>query len=270
MHRSPVSANRKIDDTSFDDGDEGAKAQKLELEPPAWASKLLLSMERMEANQQTTNSKLDEIGGRVTELEVRVEAGAQGQMRLEDEVALLKLENAALRGTVKGLRVDLDKQTDSDLRDHIVFYGVPGNEKTWEETAQRLAKWLGENIPGKTVEKYDDNIWRAHRGPLNPEKNGPRPIFCKMNYRYAEHIKDKLKFGKLNTGVTFREQYCPNTQARVNEALVYRKDWKARNRGGFRIYKFSCSSQSERSRRYRLQGGEIILDYVMTNVYLYF
>ena len=115
---------------------------------------------------------------------------------------------------------------------HFVFYGVPGNEKTWEETAQRLAKWLGENIPGKTVEQYDDNIWRAHRGPLNPEKNGPRPIFCKMNYRYAEHIKDKLKFGKLNTGVTFREQYCPNTQARVNEALVYRKDWKARNGGG--------------------------------------
>ena len=38
-----------------------------------------------------------------------------------DKLNQLEMENAWLRGTVEGLRVDLDKQIDSDLREHLVF-----------------------------------------------------------------------------------------------------------------------------------------------------
>ena len=241
--RSPV--QRKIDDTSFEAEDDGAKAPKLDLEPsrldleppPAWATQLLKSMEKLEAGQNMTNSTLSSIVQRVTDLEEKVATGEEVTARHEDIVGRLLLENATLRGMFSGMREDLNRQIDSDLRDHLVFYGVPGNEKSWEETAVRLAKWLGENVEGKTQQQYDDNIWRAHRGPANPEKSGPRPIFCKMNYRVAEHIKNKSKFGP-KTGVSFQEQYSSDTQARVNEALAYRKEWKAKNFGSKAYIKF--------------------------------
>ena len=153
--RSPV--NRKVGDTSFEETDGAAKAQKL-YDPPAWAQTLLATMQKVEQGQLRTEAKLDRMEKRMEELEGKVASGEMVQANLEDEVSSLRLENAALRGEIAGVRADLDKQIDSDLREHLVLYGVPGNEKTWEETARSLAKWLGENIEGRTEKEFDQNI----------------------------------------------------------------------------------------------------------------
>ena len=249
--RSPV--NRKVADTSFEEMDGAAKAQKLE-EPPAWARTLLASMQKVEQGQERTEAKLDRMEKRMEELEGKVASGEMVQANLEDKVSRLELENATLRGELAGVRADLDKQIDSDLREHLVLYGVPGSEKTWEETARRLAKWFGENIDGRTEKEFDQNIWRAHRGPYNPEKGGPRPIFVYMNYRYIDLVQQKMKSGPIG-GVSIKEQYSSNTQARVNEALAYRKVWKARNANSkaFIAYPAVLKVQKEGESGYRVE-----------------
>ena len=253
--RSPVTT-RKLGDTSFEaQGEDGAaKAQKMDSETPSWAQALLKTMNNVEASQTRTEAKLDAMRIRVEKLEVKVAEGEEHQASMGDKLNQLEMENAWLRGTVEGLRVDLDKQIDSDLREHLVFYGIPGNEKTWEESAKRLAKWLGENIEGRTEKEFDDNIWRCHRGPLNPEKGGPRPMFAYLNYRYVDLIQNKMKTGSFG-GVRIREQYCANTQARVNDALAFRKSWKAQHPNSKAYIKFPAvvKVQEEGDTSYRVE-----------------
>ena len=171
--RSPITASsRKINETSFEDDDGEAKMQRVEAEQPPWAL-LLKTMEELKVEQRSTNSLLDSIVRKVN-----VAVGEEGQARMEEVVNELRMENATLTGRVDRLRGDLNKQTDSDLRDHLIFYGVSGYEKTWELSAQRLAKWLALNVGGKTEEQFDDNIWRCHRGPATPGRGGPEAIIC--------------------------------------------------------------------------------------------
>jgi len=236
--RSPISTSRKINETSFETNDGDAKMQRVEAEQPPWAL-LLKTMQELKEEQRSTNSLLDSIVNKVAVLEEKVAVGEEGQARMEEKVNEVMLENATLRGRVDRLRGDVNKQTDSDLRDHLIFYGVSGYEKTWELSAQRLAKWLAVNVGGKTEEQFDDNIWRCHRGPATPGRGGPRPLFVKMNYRYVDRIRSKfMGSGGSLDGVTIREQYCEDTQGRVNEALAYRKEWKARNPNSTAYIKF--------------------------------
>ena len=244
LHRSDnrregEGSSRKLDDTSFESEDQGAKAQKMEVEQPPWKV-LLAKMEELAEGQRATNEKLDVWTEKVANLEEKVAEGAEERANLLEIVNELRLENATLRGNFENLRADLDRQTDNDLREHLIFYGVPGSEKTWEESAKRLAKWLFQNVGVRTENQYDDAIWRCHRGPGKPGERGPLPMFVKMNYRYVDFIKGKMKFGAIG-GVTIREQYSTNTQARVNEALAFRKDWKSRHVGSKAYIKFPAT-----------------------------
>ena len=72
---------------------------------------------------------------------------------------------------------------------------------------------------------FDREIIRCHRGPYNPGKSGPRPIFCRFNYRTAEVVRELFKF-KNYDGVSIRDQFSDATQERVNRALLFRKDLK--------------------------------------------
>ena len=136
----------------------------------------------------------------------------------------LREENVNLRGMFVELRRDLDKQTDRSLRDHLVFYGVAGRDKTWVETEDVLAESLAKNVGGNK-EKYVTALTRTHRGAYNPGKPGPRPIFAKMDFNVAEEVRNKTKL-TITQGVTVRDQFSKNMQKRVNEALLYRKKWK--------------------------------------------
>ena len=230
---SPVSTTRTVEDTSFEE-EGSAKVQKMNSDTPPWEL-LLKAIEEVKmetcavkAEVKATNSRLDSMLSKITELEDRVAVGDERLANLEDKVERLANENAALRGNLDNFRSDLDSQIDRGLRDHLVFYGVPGSERTWEESAEKLAGWLATNVGVKSKEEFDAGIHRCHRGAFNPEKRGPRPIFVKINDRLAELIKTKMKFRNIG-GVTVREQFSVNTQGRLNEALVYRKDFKARN-----------------------------------------
>ena len=94
--------------------------QRVEAEQPPWAL-LLKTMQELKEEQRSTNSLLDSIVNKVAVLEEKVAVGEEGQARMEEIVNGVMLENATLIGRVDRLRGDLNKQTDSDLRDHLIF-----------------------------------------------------------------------------------------------------------------------------------------------------
>ena len=249
-----TSTTRKIGDTSMDESMGEAKAPKIAEEPPASPTEdmpryatLLLNMmtelktevaevkvvisgvvnemKEVRGELEVTSAKMYDMCKKMEALEERVEMGEAKQSSLEMELAEVKLENQELRSKFLDVRGDLDEQIDRGLRDHLTFYGLTGSDKKWGETAERLAGWLSVNLGGSVAE-WDNAIYRAHRGPYNPDKPGPRPIFCHMNDRKVQQIKDKMKFQAIN-GVSISDQMSKNTQQRVNEALIYRKHLKS-------------------------------------------
>ena len=184
-----TSTTRTVADTSFEENQGAAKTARVDSEMPAWAATLLASMQAVTAETSATNKRIDSLVAKVNELEVKVGDGEERMANIEERLQRVELENATLRGEQARCREDLDKEIDGSLRDHLVFYGIPGSEKKWEDTAQKLAGWLEANVGGHTRDEFDMAIIRAHRGPYNPDKTGSRPIFVKINFRHAEKIR---------------------------------------------------------------------------------
>ena len=77
---------------------------------------------------------------------------------------------------------------------------------------------------GRDFQHYDAAIIKANRGAVNPEKSGPPPIHCCFQYRVAEQIRDIfIKKGHKIGNVSIKPMFSAATQARVNTAMVYRK-----------------------------------------------
>ena len=236
--RKEGAVTRKFDDTSFEEGDDSAtKLQKLEeaTDAPPWAQLLLRKMDKMEEVMEEVKTetrqyheRVDALTTKVAVLEVKEVEGEEKRADLQEQVTRLQMENANLRGNQEKLREDLDDQIDRGMRENIIFYGIPGTERKWEETCVVLAGWLQKNVGGKTQEGFDDTIQRAHRGPFNSSKPGPRPIFAKINFRTAEMIRNKLKFNPI-PNVGYSDQFSDSTTGRRNEALAFRKELKAKN-----------------------------------------
>ena len=250
-----TSTARKFGDTSMDEDVGVPKALKFDSEPPEPESPegmpryttMILNiltevkatveavkeevtgvkaeMKEMKGELTATAAKMQEMSVKVEVLEEKVEIGASKTIDIEQVVEELRLENRELRSELKEMRGDLDEQIDRSLRDHISFYGMSGNDKKWEETTERVVDWLTEHLGGNKTD-WDNAIYRCHRGPFNPDKPGPRPIFAHMNDRKVQQIKFRMKFNSI-AGVSIRDQMSANTQKRVNDALVYRKHLKS-------------------------------------------
>jgi len=235
-----VAGARKYMDTSMEEEATSSKMQRREEEAPKWAMDLSKEFQELKLEVRGSVARVDGLVLKVEEIELKQEESNLRVQSVEGELASLRAENAEfrteiqeIRGELKEQRGDLNDQIDRGLRDHVHFVGLPEptREKSWEETTAALAKWLHQNL-GKPIAYYDDAIWRAHRGPYDPSRAGPRPIFAQMKYRVAEEIKQKLKF-EPKGGVRAKDQFCSDTQNRQNKALLARKEWKRENGGGF-------------------------------------
>jgi hypothetical protein len=226
-------------DTSLED-QENSKAAKFEDDAPAWAKALM-------AQSNEILGVVSALSNSVAALELKIDNNKEDIDMLKTEVALNteKVEDLQdkngdnddvidqLRGEVRELQNDIQELkaeviglTDGSLRDHLTFHGIPRvqqGEKTWENTTELLAKWLADNMDkGKDFAYYDAHIERAHRGPRNPEKPGPAPIFCKMWWRTAESIRHSLR--DKHNGVQIKDKYHAKTQTRRNNAMLHRQE----------------------------------------------
>ena len=184
-----------------------------------------------------TSLKLDvaEQKERVEAIADKVEVNELGVGTLKAQVEDLQGENVKIKIELNRARELIDEQIDRSLRDQLTFYGVKRgeDERSWSDTTTVLCEWLAKNTD-KTADYYDKNIDRCHRGAFNPEKHGPRPIHCKFRWRVAEEIRDSL--GKKYTdGVRITDKFSANTQARLNDALMFRKKLREQN-SAFKIY----------------------------------
>ena len=240
---------RKAMDTSLDTSleENAAKVQKVEEEVPKWARDLITEIRELKEEVKSSVVRCEGLVEKVDELELKQEESNLRVATVEERMDALEAENADLRGELKSMRVDLNDQIDRGLRDHLHIVGLPEltREKTWDDTIKRLTNWLHEKL-GKSREYYDDAIWRAHRGPYDPARPGPRPIFAQMKYRVAEEIKNELKFKNIG-GVPAKDQFCKDTQERQNKALVARKEWKRTHEGGMAYVSFPATLKTKMS-----------------------
>jgi hypothetical protein len=248
---------RTVAETSFENV-HSSSPKKSHVDPagsgdtPPWVQELLSSMgtqnqellngqniiqgqiAEMNASLHTLQVDVNKQGTHIIELDSKVALNEDRLERLENMIEELRTANTDLQGEVDDLRGDqtetkglLNEQIDRAMRDHITFYGVPkdNNEKHWdyESTTSILATWLA-SVTGKPFKYFDKAIERSHRGPANPEKNGPPPVHCKLRWRVAAEIRDLfIKRGHKIGGITIKDKFSKDTQSRINDALIYRK-----------------------------------------------
>ena len=112
-----------------------------------------------------------------------------------NEIAGIRESVERLTNDNEKLAKSLDEQIDRNMRETLIFGGVGGTEKTWEETKVKLANTLF-SLEEKRIESDNDRftyydfyygIVRAHRGAK--ERNA-KQIYAKFSSQeMVEHIK---------------------------------------------------------------------------------
>ena len=137
----------------------------------------------------------------------------------------------------------MEKNTNSSLRDHLIFKHVPENankKETWAQSVDKVAEVI-ETISKKEIshdEAYD-MIVRGHRGKVIEGQNGPRPIFTQIDdWRNLDLIMGYVKKNYYLTNVKIEPQFGPITTWQRNKAMQLRKELKAKKEiiGGYVDY----------------------------------
>ena len=229
---------RKLNDTSMEEASDNENKVRM-VEAP-WEELLQSNrdvVQKMDDNFRTLDAKLEDqfekLNGRLVVVEEKQKEQDSEIDALKMEVTALREENAELKGNYVMLRRDLDSQIDRSLRDHLNFFGLKETkpEKNWADTENRLVEWLAANAGDIGDAAYfRAAIVRAHRNNFVPGKEGPRPIFCQMDFKVAEKLRKDLGT-KQTAGVWVRDHFSPSTQDRRNRALMFRKQFKSENPG---------------------------------------
>ena len=95
----------------------------------------------------------------------------------------------------EALTKDLDDQTNRNMRNTLVFYGIrESTEEDWDKTSKTLATYLSKLTRNKKLNQITYDIDRAHRSANNPDKKDePRPIFAKFTtWKNAQFYKSLI------------------------------------------------------------------------------
>ena len=246
IENNDLDGKRTVQDTSFEDS-HVAKKPLTEDEPPVWAQALLAGQSNLVRQYNTIQGQLAQVNSSIGDIKVelrkqndsiialdsRVSANDDRLDDLQDQIKDLQLwnvqqqeDNDKLKGEVASVRGDLTEQIDRSLRDQLMICGLPkdsAKEKYWDDTITAVAEWLAANS-SKPYKYWDKAIIRAHRGSFRPDKPGPTPIHCIFRWRVTEEVRDLFMKAKNKIGsVTIKDKFSDPTQARVNEALIYRR-----------------------------------------------
>ena len=150
----------------------------------------------------------------------------------KNEIETLKDSVEPLQnGNVK-LTKSLDEQIDRNMRETLIFGGVNGVEKSWEDTKVNLANLLTKLEEKKVEHKadrytYDDfyfGIVRAHRGAKGKYE---KQIYAKFSsQQMVDHIKT-LAF--VNKNIFINQMRSPMVNERLYNGRKHIKELKAAN-----------------------------------------
>ena len=131
---------------------------------------------------------------------------------MKTKVELLEKDNEQLAKS-------LDEQIDRNMRETLIFSGVDGTEKTWDETKDKLARTLAKLEQKKvakpeerySVDDFFDGIVRAHRGGKG--RKDANKIFAKFSsQQMVDHIKT---LSHVNRDLFINQMHSPM----VNQSL---------------------------------------------------
>ena len=168
----------------------------------------------------------------------KTETNIEDILANKNEIETLKDSVEALRNDNAKLTKSLDDQIDRNMRETLIFGGVNGVEKSWEETKTNLAKLLTKLEEKKVEHKadrysFDDfyyGIVRAHRGAKGKYE---RQIYAKFSsQQMVEHIKtlafvDKNIFiNQMRSPLINERLYNGRKHIRLLKADNESKTWK--------------------------------------------
>ena len=137
------------------------------------------------------------------------------------------------------LAKSLDEQIDRNMRETLIFTGISGSEKSWDETKNKLAQTLAKLEKKKVAEKddqytYDDfyeGIVRAHRGGKG--QKGENKIFAKFSsQQIVDHVKTlslgikDIYINQMHSPMVNERLYNGRKLIKTLKASAASKTWK--------------------------------------------
>ena len=178
-------------------------------------------------------STLDELVKKIDGITTRVSANEEAikehnskvHMNIDD-IKTNKYEISELKDTIKKLERDnetfsksLDEQIDRNMRETLIFSGIGGSDKAWDDTKNILADTLTK-LEKKKVTKAQDRyefddffhgIVRAHRGGKG--RKGENNIYTKYSSQeLVDHIKT-LSF--VSREIFINQMHSPMVNERI-------------------------------------------------------
>lgn len=135
----------------------------------------------------------------------------------------------------KELEDQLDDQTNRNMRTTLVFKGIAGQEKSWNETVNLLSEQISTMAEDKNITKAAVSMW-IERGHRASKKDGSNIIAKFLSWQHSERVKSILikynieskRNGNLRTPPIYVEQLLSQkTMVRMNAAKMKRKEMKA-------------------------------------------
>ena len=181
---------------------------------------------KVETSLADLTTKVEGISKRVAVIEAFIKEHEEKVNTNADDIKANKFELNELRNSIQSLQEEnerltksLDNQIDRNMRETLIFSGIAGAEKTWEETKKNLVKTLL-TLEKKKVEKeeerytYEDfyyGIVRAHRGGKG--RKDENKIYAKFSsQQLVDHIKT---LSIVNSEIFINQMHSPL----VNERL---------------------------------------------------
>ena len=155
-----------------------------------------------------------------------------------ENLTTMKKDNEELVKKINILESRIDDQANRSMRSTLVFRGIPGNEKSWDETSKKLASTIAVIDKSVTADQAMNWIERAHRAPQsrnnpNNKKNANNNIIAKFNsWKESERVKRMIieHNRRQEIKTIFVEQLqTPQLMEGTNEAKLYWKDLKEKN-----------------------------------------
>ena len=212
--------------------------------------KLDQSIKTVDLKVTNIESRLDGFHTRLQSLETSRDNNDTKITRHEEEIgknatAITEFETRlqSLTKDNEKLAAALDDSIDRGMRETLIITGIPGNERSWDETKRMLAKYLEEleyegNTSNDDCYSYEDfmnSIVRAHRD-TNKNSKDPSKIFVKFNNNeVCDHVRN-LKFKRLKTGLYFNQMRSAMVNERLHAGRKVLKTLKANEGKHWKMY----------------------------------
>ena len=147
---------------------------------------------------------------------------------IENDVATSVGRIELLEKKIEALESKHDDLLNRNLRNNLVIKNMSGDEKTWEETKQVVAKLLAELDGGNpdSAPRYLSSIERAHRQGKK-EEGKRRPIFARLfNSEDVKYFVKQARIRRVDDvrfSIGVDHQYSEPLMERRNAAKIYRR-----------------------------------------------